>query len=199
MSLQDSQTAGNRQFNEISRLDRREVDLFVWRPATISRIREHVVNCKHPAAGNMRRPPLKILMSWLSPVTPVDEQERERRRPRAGHEWGPPDHSDHRSFQTCVVNRRAEERQRVHLSGSQIDHVAVVVFPTRLILLGAAMVINREQETPGSLGSITKPDRRTTTVGTNLQKRCIRNDCRCCNRCIPQGIALFGRHEAFRS
>ena len=44
-----------------------------------------------------------------------------------------------------VEDGAAEERQRVHPPDGGIDEVGLVPLPARLVLLGAAVVVDREQ------------------------------------------------------
>ena len=94
-----------------------------------------------------------------------------------------------------VVDRRTEERERVHLADPGVDHLGVVVIPACLVLFGSAVVIDGEQHDTHRFGGIAEPDRRTPTVRTDLEHRRPGNGAACSDRCIPQRVALVGGHE----
>ena len=79
---------------------------------------EHVVDREQPAGKQMPRPTLVVGHRDRFRVAAVDEQERERRRPRGGDHRRVTDDADHAVFQPGGLDRLAEERQRVHAPGA---------------------------------------------------------------------------------
>ena len=64
-----------------------------------------------------------------------------------------------------------------------------------LVLLRAAVVVDREQHGVGVAGGGTEPDRRTAAVGADLDEGCARDGGPGVTRGPVQGVALVGRHE----
>ena len=93
------------------------------------------------------------------------------------------------------MNRTTKERQRVHLAHVRIDERRVVPFPARLILLGPTMMIHGEQHRARQTSGLTQPNRGTTAIRTNLEKRSIRNHARGGQCRFVQCVALVGGHE----
>jgi hypothetical protein len=107
-----------------------------------------------------------------------------------------PDDGHHGILEPGVVDRCPEEGQRVHLADPVVDDLGVVVFPARLVLLGAPVVIDGEQDDARPLGSVAEPDRRATAVRADFEHRHARQRRTGGDRCVPQRITLVGGHEA---
>ena len=152
---------------------------------------------QRPTDRDVRRPPLVVESRRLLAVSTVDEQERQRRGPAGGDDRRATDDRQHRCLESGIVDRGTEERQRVHLADPRVDHFAVVVIPSRLVLLRAPVVVDGEHDGAGLLGGVAQPDRRATAVRADLEHRLPRNRSRRGDGGVPQCIALVGRHEAF--
>ena len=74
-------------------------------------------------------------------------------------------------FQPGVADRRPEGRQGVHLPGVRIDDRGVMVFPTGLVLLAAAVVIDGEQHRAARSRRSAEPHRRAAAVRPDLDHR----------------------------
>src|SRR3954447_16375886 len=98
------------------------------------------------AMSNVAGPSAIVGASMFHAVAAVDEQERERRAPMPGDDWRLTDDSDHAIFDARVEHGATKCRQRVHHPGLGIDDRWIVMLPTRLVLLRAAVVVDCEQD-----------------------------------------------------
>ncbi len=141
---QHAEAAGRRHRREGARCDGALPHL-ERRLAAVARVLEHVVEDEHAARRDVRRPGLVVGEHHVQSVTAVDEHEPERRAPVRGDRGRVADDGDHGVLESGVLDRAAEERQRVHAAGLGIDDLGVVVLPPGLVLLRAAMVVDAEQ------------------------------------------------------
>ncbi len=79
-----------------------------------------------------------------------------------------------------------------------VDDVEIVMLPTGLVLLRAAMMIDGEQHGAGALGDVAEPDRRAAAVRTDLQHRQPGTRLGRRHRRRPQRVAFVGGHEPLR-
>ena len=123
------------------------------------------------ARCHVRCPEFEIETGRLHTMSAIDEQERERSLPIAGHGRRGAHHRDHDVLETRPGDRATEVRKRVHESGLRVDQRLVVPLPTRLILLGATMVIDREHDRVVLPGRGTEPHRGPTAIRADFEKR----------------------------
>jgi hypothetical protein len=103
-------------------------------------------------------------------VAAVDEQQGQRGGPVAGYGGGLAQYADHDVLQSGLGQGAPEGRQGVQAAGGGVDQRQVVVLPSGLILLRAAVVIDREQDGVGGPGRRPQIDRRLAAVGADLQQ-----------------------------
>ena len=104
-------------------------------------------------------------------VPAVDEQEAERRPPRARDRDRVADDRDHDVLEAGRVDRAPEERQRVHAPGLGIDDLGIVMVPTRLVLLRAAVVVDGEAHRLRLAGRRAEVHRRLPAVRADFEQR----------------------------
>src|SRR5207249_7947856 len=144
---QDAQAAAPERLElaEPARGQRPLVDV-EGRLAAVGGIGEHVVDGEQAFGGEVRRPALVVGVRRLLAVAPVDEDEAERRAPRAGHRRRPPDDADDGVLEAGVDHRAPEEWKGVEPARAWVDQALVVVLPARLVLLGAVVMVDGEQQ-----------------------------------------------------
>lgn len=81
------------------------------------------------------------------------------------------DDTYHDVFEIGREDRAPEERQRVHTPRLRVDDLGIVVLPSLLILLGAAVMIDGEQHRPRIARRGAEVDRRLPAIGTDLEQR----------------------------
>ena len=152
--------------------------------------RRHDLRCPRHVVGSCR----------LDSVTSVDEQERERRLPVRGDDGREPDDTDHRAFEVRFADRAEERRERVQPPGRRIDQRRVVVLPPCLVLLGPAVVVDREQHRRGIDVEARRAEvhRRLAAVGADLEQRHAAERTGRRDRGVVQREALVDGHEALR-
>jgi len=128
-------------------------------------------------------------------VPTVDEEERERRRPRGRDHRRETDDADHTIFQPRRFDRVAEERQRVHAAGAEVDDLEVVRVPTGLILLRPAVMVDGEEHRAGFTRRGSDVDGRFPAVGADLEQRS-RNSPGGVKTGLVQSQAFVVGHEA---
>ena len=103
------------------------------------------------------------------------------------------DHREHRVLEAGVVDRLAEERERVHLADGGVDEVGLVPLPARLVLLGAPVVVDGEQHAAELPRRGAEVHRRLAAVGAHLEQRAVDRHRR--GRFVERE-PLVRRHEA---
>ena len=142
-------------------------------------------------------------------MTAVDEQQSERCGPEPPQRRSVSDRGDHVAFEAGVEDRPAEQRQRVHAAHCGIDEVGFVPLPTRLVLLGPAVVVDGEHDGAGGTGGIageqhhvgvscsgTQVDAGLAAVAADLEERSVGDATACVGAGSEQGEPLVGWHEA---
>ncbi len=138
---------------------------------TLGRILEDVVDGERSTRDDVPRPALVVGGRDVFGVAAVDEQESERRRPGARDRDRSADDAHHHVFEIGREDRAPEERQRVHTPGLRVDHLGIVVLPSRLVLLGTSVMIDGEQHRARVAGRGAEIDRGLPAVGTDLEQR----------------------------
>ena len=122
-----------------------QVDLLVRGATAVGRIGEHVVDCERAADRHLRCPALVVGARRLDAVPAIDEEEGQRRVPVRRDDRRHSHDTDDGALEIGLVDRADEHGQRVETPGRGVDERGVVVLPPRLVLLRAAMVIDREE------------------------------------------------------
>ena len=86
-------------------------------------------------------------------VSAIDEAEGERTVPTSGQGGGVADDAHHGRLQAGPGDGAAPVRQRVDPAHLGIDEIGLVVLPSALVLLRAAVMVDGEQGRPRGLGS----------------------------------------------
>jgi hypothetical protein len=125
-------------------------------------------------------------------VAAVDEQQAERRAPQPGHRGGAADHDHHVVLDTGRGQRGPQPGQRVQAADGRVHQGRVVVLPARLVLFGAAVVVDGDDRLAGLAGRRGQVDRGLAAVAADLQHRPAGGVARGRGE---QGEALGGGHE----
>ena len=141
------------------------------RLAAVARVLEHVVEDEHAARRDVRRPGLVVGQHNVEGVTAVDEHQPERRGPVRGDRRRVADDGDHGVLEPGVLDRAAEERQRVHAARLGIDDLGVVVLPPGLVLLRAPVVVDAEKHRAAGARRRAQVHGRLPAVAADLEER----------------------------
>lgn len=133
------QTRRNREFPDLVR-----------RPAAIGGVGKHIMDGQDSARHNPARPAAIIGERCLHGMTAIDEEHAERCRPVGGDLRGLAHDRDHHVFQTGAEQGSAQARQGLDGIQLGVEEIRVVILLARLMLLGAAMVIEGVEDTPPS-------------------------------------------------
>ena len=175
--------------------DSGSVDLLERGLTTIGGVGEHVVDGKQPALHDVRRPILVVVACGQNTVSAVDEKKRERGCPGSGNGERCPDDRYDAAFESGSFDSPAKDRERVHSTGVRIDEFAVVVLPARLVLFGAAVVVDAEKQRGNMQRGGAEVDRRFAAIGTHLKYRAFRTNRR---SGVVEGQTFVVGHETLR-
>src|SRR6202043_3562424 len=125
-------------------------------------------------------------------VAAVDEDQAQRGGPEARHGGGAADDDDHVGLQAGGGQGGAQGREGVQAAGGRVDQGGVVVLPAGLVFLGAAVVVDGDDELAGGAGRGGQVDGGFAAVGADLQDRA---DGRIPAGGVEQGQTFRGRHE----
>jgi len=125
----------------------------------------------------------------------VDEEQRDGRAPVSGNGGRLTDHRDHAVLQAGQGERAPEDGQGVHQAELRVHQRRVVVLPACLVLLGAAVMVQREHDAVSLARGGAEVDRGLAAVGADLEDRPGREP-------FPRGAvqqeALLVGHEPLR-
>jgi hypothetical protein len=139
------------------------------RPPAVLRPLEDVVHQQRPAFDQVRREGGVVVLRDLLGVVAVEEQQRQRCAPPRRHLLGGGDQHADDVVQAGVPQRVPQRRQRLQPPGVRVDQRGVVPLPARLVLLRAAVVVQRHQRGAGVAGRRTQVDGRQAAVGAHLE------------------------------
>ena len=77
----------------------------------------------------------------------------------------------HDVLEVCLLERPPQERERLQAAGRGIDELRVVVLPARLVLLGAAVVVDGEHDAADLAGRGAEIDGGLAAVAADLEHR----------------------------
>ena len=123
----------------------------------------------------------------------VDEDQAQRGGPEAGHVGGAADDHDHVVLQAGGGQGGAQARQGVQAAGGRVDQAGVVVLPAGLVFLGAAVVVDGDDQLAGGAGRGGEVDGGLAAVAADLEYRAAAG---VLGGGVEQGQAFGGRHEA---
>lgn len=161
--------------------------------AAVLRVREHVVDHQDAAGGDPRRPALVVGAGRLVGVPAVDEQQRQRAAPERGDVAGAADDRGHLVLQPGAGDGAPELAQRVQLADLRVHQGRVVVLPAGLVLLGATVVVDRDDPPSGAAGRRAEVDRGLAAVGADLHRQ---PGAQVLQRGLVERLPLVGGHEA---
>ena len=159
-------------------------------------ILEHVVEHEQPARHHVRRPRLVVGERDVERVTAVDEQQPERRGPRAGD-------GRRRRRSTAITTSSSPASSIVRRNHGSVSmrpvrgstSALVVVLPPGLVLLRPAVVVDGEQHGAARPSGGAEVDRRLAAVRADLEQR---PDAAAVEPGVVQREALVVGHEPDR-
>ena len=160
------------------------------RTAAVGGIGEHVVDQEAAADADERRPPVEIVLRGLHRVPAVDEDEVDLAAPHARAHRRPGDDPDDGLLEIGVEHRLSEPCRRVERAGMRVDQRGVVILPTGLVLLGAAVVVDGGEKSTVCLGDRAQEHRRLSAVRSDLDAQTDRiRLCQKGTRCLVEAGA----------
>ena len=126
---------------------------------------------KPASYGHQRCPTREIRPRRLLAVAPVDEAQVQRCAPARGDPGGVTHHPHDTRAQPGPVNCLAPEAECVDPPGGRVDDVGVVMFPSRLVLFGAVVVVHAEEHRTGLLRSRSEVHGGLAAPGAYLHER----------------------------
>jgi hypothetical protein len=142
-----------------------------WGLAAKGGINVDVVKEQVAARQHMIGPTQIIRADRFGTMPAVDENQAQRRGPApSGNERGTHEWYDDR-FETSLRDRAAKSRQRVDGTAARVPEFGVEVFFTRLLFLGAAVMIDGEKNTAALAAGRAEVNGRLPAVAADFKAR----------------------------